>query len=181
MNSSSAPGIVAREMYECGGPYTTQCNAVLDNVSGCCPSNRFCSAYGCVRANQDEIMFVSSNRMFWATAGVQAIIIFVGVIEFALGTIYYRFRRYRSNARVKRSKDSNAVVNEDSEIAAEAKRYQLKKVAELSGRCCGCGGVSDTVLLPCRHAVCCFSCSSHAKVCPFCNAPSTSVQRLFPV
>ncbi|KAK7199659.1 hypothetical protein NESM_000011300 [Novymonas esmeraldas] len=158
-----------------------------------CRSGELPSAYGCIPVSEGDTVFINTNKLVWVNSGAQLIILFVGVLDFLLGGLYFYFRRRRNEERLERSRASrqSVRVNEDGRAIdsprkrlfsrSPASRRPLKPVSELNGRCCGCGGIADTVLLPCKHAVCCYSCSDHATYCPFCKGACTDRQRLFAV
>jgi hypothetical protein len=158
-----------------------------------CPSGQVHSTFGCISLAEEGTVFISTSKLFWVNSGAELIIIFVGVVDFLLGTLYFYFRRRRNEERLERSRAArqSVRVNEDGQVVEQPRKRlfsrspvpnrPLKPVSELNGRCCGCGGTADTVLLPCKHAVCCYSCSGHATYCPFCKEPCTDRQRLFAV
>ncbi|KAG5470026.1 hypothetical protein LSCM4_02717 [Leishmania orientalis] len=151
------------------------------------------SPYGCIPPSEEDTIFINTNKLVWVNSVAQLIIILVGLIEFLLGTLYFFMRRRRSEERLERSRAARQSlrVNEDEDVmdpfmhrifsCSPTPYRRLKPVSELNGRCCGCGRIADTVLLPCKHAVCCYSCSDHATYCPFCKEVCADRQRLFAV
>ncbi|GET91387.1 hypothetical protein, conserved [Leishmania tarentolae] len=158
-----------------------------------CPKGELPSPFGCIPPSEEDTIFINTNKLVWVNSAAQLIIILVGVIDFFLGTLYFFIRRKRNEERLERSRAARQSwrVNEDGNVADPPKKRlfscspmpqrPLKPVSELNGRCCGCAKVADTVLLPCKHAVCCYSCSDHATYCPFCKEACTDRQRLFAV
>ncbi|CBZ29442.1 conserved hypothetical protein [Leishmania mexicana MHOM/GT/2001/U1103] len=158
-----------------------------------CPQGELPSPFGCIPPSAEETVFINTNKLVWVNSGAQLIIILVGVIDFLLGTLYFFIRRRRNEERLERSRAARQSlrVNEDGNVADPPKKHlfsqsptlhrPLKPVSELNGRCCGCARIADTVVLPCKHAVCCYSCSDHATYCPFCKEACTDRQRLFAV
>ncbi|CAJ1011183.1 hypothetical protein Q4I28_006496 [Leishmania naiffi] len=163
-----------------------------ENSSFSCSYDELPSPYGCISHSTEDTVFISTNKLFWVNSGAQLIIILVGLIDFFLANLYFFIRRRRNEERLERSRASRQSlrVNEDEHMGdspstgfsrSQALHRRLKSVSELNGRCCGCGRIADTVLLPCKHAVCCYSCSDHATHCPFCKEACEDRQRLFAV
>lgn len=162
---------------------------------GLCPSGFLNSSYGCVAESSESKIFISTDKLFWVNSGAQLIILSAGVLDFVLGTLYFYLRRRRTEQRLQRSREARQPlrINEDGAVLCRDATHHrffsqsqqpskpLKPVSELNGCCCGCGEVADTVLLPCKHAVCCISCSANARYCPFCKETVSDRQRLFPV
>ncbi|KPA84558.1 hypothetical protein ABB37_01093 [Leptomonas pyrrhocoris] len=158
-----------------------------------CPSGQVPSSFGCIPLSEEGTVFINTNKLLWVNSGAQLIIVFVGVMDFLLGTLYFYVRRRRNEERLERSRAArqSVRVNEDGQVVEPPRKRlfsrspvshrPLKPVSELNGRCCGCGSTADTVLLPCKHAVCCFACSDRATYCPFCKEPCSDRQRLFVV
>lgn len=158
-----------------------------------CRAGQVLSTFGCIPFAEEGTMFINVNKLVWVNSSAQLIVVFVGIVDFLLGTLYFYFRRRRNEERLERSRAArqSVRVNEDGQVVEQppkrlfsrspAARRPLKPVSELNGRCCGCGGTADTVLLPCKHAVCCSSCSERATYCPFCKEPCSDRQRLFAV
>lgn len=164
-----------------------------DEVFTPCGVGELQSRFGCVAVSDEDNVFINTNKLLWVNSGAQLIIVFVGVLDFVIGTLYFCIRRRRNEERLERSRAARQSlrINEDGRTVdpprkrmfsrSPAAHRPLKPVSELNGRCCGCGNVADTVLLPCKHAVCCYSCSDHATFCPFCKEACTDRQRLFAV
>lgn len=158
-----------------------------------CQSGHVPSEFGCIRLDEENTVFINTNKLFWVNTGAQLVIVCVGVIEFLLGTLFFYFRHRRNEERLERSRAARQFVrvNEDGQVVEPPRKRlfsrsstpnrPLKPVSELNGHCCGCGGTADTVLLPCKHAVCCYSCSDRATYCPFCKELCSDRQRLFAV
>lgn len=168
------------EIYPCGVNYTVK--ECWDNRATlqCCPADSYCTQWRCVSELVAPVLFISMSKLVWWNVVAQLVVLLAGLVDFLLSTAYYRLRRRRVEQRIERVLQTvNTMINE--EMVTVNAHKPLLQLSELSGRCCGCGEVADTVLRPCHHAVCCHLCSPKALFCPFCKAACTSQQRLYPV